>query len=143
MKSVPNELKCIAVHPDKPYLAIAGTDGFFSVWNYLSKTALDIEYDSRDEPTFMQYTPNGKCLIVCYSNGVIRFFSIEEEDDGESIHIKGKLVETQESLKVSNNSNKEITGLVIAPDSKKFATMDASCCVCLFIWEHKLSLIHI
>ena len=47
------------------------------------------------------------------------------------------LREMQDPIKVSAQTIKEITGIVIAPDSKKFATMDSGCCVCLFVKDHK------
>lgn len=94
MSSVPKTLKCIAVHPFKPYLAIAGTDGFFSIWNYMTKQAFEIDYDCKDQPTCMEYTPNGENLIVCYFNGFIRFFNLVEEDEIDSMNPKAKLVET-------------------------------------------------
>ena len=37
VQSISKPIECIAVHPIDPYLAIAGKDGFFSIWNYETK----------------------------------------------------------------------------------------------------------
>jgi hypothetical protein len=59
-------------------LAIAGSYGYFCIWNYNTKEKLNIKYEamtpSKDEvrePSSMEYTPDGKFLIVAYKTGII------------------------------------------------------------------------
>jgi WD40 repeat protein len=135
--SVKETFKCIAVHPTLPYLAIAGTNKFFNIWNYLTKEKIDIEYsqDSAD-PSAMEYTPDGECLIVGYSNGNVRFLNLDAPDL-EQQHAKLKLYDVQVPGKTSEKNSPYITGIVVANDSKMFATMDRNCGVCLFKKDHK------
>jgi len=80
--SIKHEVKCIAVHPTLPYVAIAGSQKFFNIWNYQTKEKIDIEHKpaSNAEPTAMEYTPNGECLIVGYSTGIVRFLNLDAPD---------------------------------------------------------------
>lgn len=48
------------MHPYETYLAIAGVYGYFSIWNYVTKEKLNIDYKSEGVPTAMEYTPDGK-----------------------------------------------------------------------------------
>lgn len=108
IQSISHRIKCIAVHPIDPYLAIAGTDGFFQIWNYVTKEKIPVDYDYQNkDPTKMQYTPDGSCLIVCYENGVIRFFNLEVVDL-EQVHEKVPLKEIQEAQVQSEQADVQI-----------------------------------
>ena len=50
----------------------------------MTKTTLNLEYDIKDTPSCMEYTPDGECLIVCFHNSYVRFFELIEEDEIEN-----------------------------------------------------------
>jgi WD40 repeat protein len=96
LESVQQPIKCIAVHPFEPYLAIAGKNGYFCIWNYMTKEKLNIDYkneSTQHDPTAMEYTPDGHCLVVGYFEGIVRFLELEAVDL-ENIHQKIKLKDT-------------------------------------------------
>lgn len=152
IESIQQPIKCIAVHPSEPYLAIAGDRPYFCIWNYQRKDKLNIEYTHNEDtnPTSMEYTPDGKCLIVGYQQGLVRFLELEMIDL-ENIHQKIKLKEIQAGIKISDNydgnhkatgdlymkASYEISGIVISHDSKMFATMDTHCGVTLFKKDYR------
>lgn len=101
IETIQNTIKCIAVHPFESYLAIAGVGKYFSIWNYMSKEKLNIDYDCGEQnPTAMEYTPDGKCLIVGYVEGLVRFLELETIDL-ENINQKIKLKRIQQDIKIA------------------------------------------
>jgi WD40 repeat protein len=84
----------------------------------------------------MEYTPDGKCLIVGYDHGFIRFLDLEMIDM-ENVHQKVKLQDIQDQGKTSEKNVRELTGIVVSHDSKMFAVKDKDCGVCLFKKDHK------
>lgn len=140
VQSISKPIRCIAVHPIDPYLAIAGKDGFFSIWNYVTKEKIPIDYNhnyQHKDPTKMEYTPDGKCLIVGYENGIIRFLDLDLIDL-EQVNEKVALRDIQEQPgKTSEKNERPVTLLTVSKDSKWFATADPDCGVCLFKKDHK------
>ena len=136
--SIKHEVKCISVHPTLPYVAIAGSNKFFNIWNYQTKEKIDIEHkpESNADPTAMEYTPDGESLIVGYSSGSVRFLNLDAPDL-EQQQAKVALKDVQAAGKTSEKNVHCITGIVVSPDSKMFATMDRDCGVCLFKKDHK------
>ena len=72
----------------------------------------DYKYYEKEEPKTMEYTPDGKYLIVGTSSGLIRIFD------------PFTMQEVQGPCKVSEDKSPTITNLVVANDSQHFATMD-------------------
>jgi WD40 repeat protein len=54
------------VHPTKPILAIAGSEGFYLLWDYLKKELVVHNYLNyeNEKPTTMCFTPDGEELLV-------------------------------------------------------------------------------
>jgi len=83
------------VHPYESYLAIAGENKYFCIWNYMTKEKLNIHYECGEQsPTAMEYTPDGRSLIVGCVDGLVRFLELEAIDL-ENINQKIKLKSIQ------------------------------------------------
>jgi WD40 repeat protein len=117
-----SRINAIAVHPTKPILAIGGKMGFIITWNYLTKETIvnNFEFFDKEEPSTMEFTPDGHYLCIGNSIGHIRFVDPDTLED------------LQEPCKCSDRKSKAILNLIIASDSKHIATMDVDKCVSLF-----------
>ena len=87
----------------------------------------------------MEWTPDGKYLIVAYRGGVIRYLEMNEY---EGHNMKIYLKDAHQCGKISESSStRDVTilvqGLVVSHDSKMFATWDNQNGVCLFKWDYK------
>jgi len=74
----------------------------------------------------MEWTPDGKYLIVAYRGGVIRYLEMNEY---EGHNMKIYLKDAHQCGKISESSStRDVTilvqGLVVSHDSKMFATWD-------------------
>lgn len=119
-----SSITCIAAHPDEPLLAIGGKQNFLIIWNYISKEENFKQLN--EEPRAMEYTPDGKFLIVGTSVGNLKIFNPHDMDE----HV-------QQDCKTSDRNSSAVKQLTIASDSEHFATMDTNACVCLFKRDHK------
>jgi len=74
----------LAVHPKKPWVAIAGAEGFILMWDYMKKgdpIFSNFDLISKDEPknkekkeqvfTTLAFTPEGDELLIGQANGII------------------------------------------------------------------------
>ena len=122
-----SSISCLAVHPHKPILAIAGVEGFFLLWDYLKKTYILQQYSfiNKDEPRTMVFSPNGEDLIVGNTKSIINILDPEDELKKKSL-----------PLKASENYNTVVNQIVVSECGQYFATMDSDKCVCLFKRGH-------
>lgn len=125
----------------------------------MTKESLNIEYkplreipsfgSEKNGPSSMEYTPDGKYLIVGYSgtSGVMRFLELEMIDL-ENVHQTLKLKDVQALIKTKGSNTSLLPGgqketiininqIVVTNDSKYFAVSDNECGVCLFKKDHK------
>jgi WD40 repeat protein len=109
IESIVHDIRCISVHPQESYLAIAGTKGYFCLWNYNTKESLSINYEYKlsateitSEPSVMEWTPDGKYLIVAYKGGTIRYLEMVEF---ENHNMKISLRDAHQAGKISESSN--------------------------------------
>ena len=119
-------INCISAHPSESILAIGGKSGFIITWNYDTKA--ESYKQLGEEPCAIEYSPDGKYLIVGTAVGLIRIFD------------PFSMEELQTPCKTSERSKVEIKQLITDgnPDEcKYFATMDVDNCVCLFTRGHK------
>ncbi len=90
------------------------------------------------EPSVMEWTPDGKYLIVAYKGGTIRYL---EKNDFENHNMKISLKDAHQPGKISESTNRDpnliVEGICISHDSKFFATRDSSNGVCLFKRDYK------
>ena len=137
MHGIQSSISAIAVHPKAPILAIAGSEGFIILWDYMKKTDIANNYDQfkKEEsknPDFQYYTaiefnPDGSEFLVAQWNGVIKVLDAQEAE----------FKNQNTPLKTSDRGNKAaITQLIITHDGKYFAVCDTVKCVCLFKKDH-------
>lgn len=135
MHGFKSSISAIAVHPTRPLLAIAGSEGFILIWDYVKKgdpiinnyTSFGGKKDVKDKNikkffTTMEFTPDGSELLIGQYNGYIQ---VLDPKTGEP-----KKVATQ--LRTSENNFHPITQLIISNDGKYFACCDVANCVSLF-----------
>lgn len=157
MKGLKSAISAIAVHPSRPFLAVAQDDGWIGIYDYENDFQLvlydDITKkdkknndkailtekvpkpgDSKDgKPprkrliTCMEFTPDGELLIALWK-GKIEVMSIEEQ----------KLLEEYPAdLTVSDKGRADtIKQLVVSPDGKYFACSDSNNCVNIYKKDH-------
>jgi WD40 repeat protein len=135
MHGFKSSISAIAVHPSRPLLAIAGSEGFILIWDYVKKgdpiinnyASFGGKKDTKDKNikkffTTMEFTPDGSELLIGQYNGYIQ---VLDPKTGEP-----KKVATQ--LRTSENNFHPITQLIISNDGKYFACCDVANCVSLF-----------
>ena len=95
-------INAIAVHPKEPWLAIAGSNGFVLLWDYLKKEMILHNYKAfeKEVPTTMAFTPDGDELLIGYTNATISV--LEPHNDLQ------KKVE-QQPIKTTENKASSIT----------------------------------
>ena len=119
--------------------------GYFCLWNYNTKESLSINYEyklsateSTTEPSVMEWTPDGKYLIVAYKGGTIRYLEMVEFENN---NMKISLRDAHQAGKISESSswdsNLVVEGICVSHDSKYFATWDTANGVCLFKRDYK------
>lgn len=91
---IQSDIIAIACHPEKPILAIAGDRGWVMLWHYMdkkrdfvgqsyenySKDSRDMSKDGKSKAiqySCMEFTPDGKQLLVATSAGTILIFDPE------------------------------------------------------------------
>lgn len=135
-----SSITAIAVHPkpETPYLAIAGSDGFIIIWDYINKKNVSFQFeeygkekksgdkksDSADQKlyTVMEFTPDGTELLVGQRDGAIKVFDPNT----------GKQKKMSQPLTCSYDKYPSIKHLVVSEDGKYFATSDSDKGVSLF-----------
>ncbi len=157
MKGLKSAVSAIAVHPTRPYLAVAEDDGWIGIYDYENDFQLLIYDDitKKDKKnnekaimpdkvprlgdakdgkiprkrliTCMEFTPDGELLMALWK-GKIEVMSIEEEKIMD---------EYPADLSVSDEARQDvIKQLIVSPDGKYFACSDSNNCVCLYKKDH-------
>jgi len=142
MNGIKSAISAIAVHPTKPIIAAAGSDGFIIFWDYLNKGDLvgnQYEFfnpkENRDDKadgdkknpqaffTAMTFTPNGEDLLVGDYKGYIKIV--------DPVEFKFKKMSME--LKTSDTGHgMYLTKMVVNDEGNYFATADTQNCVCVF-----------
>ena len=133
-------ISAIAVHPKKPWLAIAGAEGFIIMWDYKKKATCSYqfqEYGKGDKQTdgkgknqednaklftVMEFTPDGTELLIGQKNGKILIYD----------PATGEYKKLTQELRVSYDKEPAVKHLVVSDDGMYFATSDVENSVCLF-----------
>lgn len=84
MHGIQSSISAIAVHPLGPILAIAGSEGFIQIWDYMKKGDPISNYDffKKEDAggknsdgrifTCIEFTPDGEEILVAQYNGEIK-----------------------------------------------------------------------
>jgi WD40 repeat protein len=122
----------VAVHPDEPMLAIAGSEGSILLWNYekQDEPRRNFEKIPKDDSKVkgdgvfrcIEFVPDGQEILVGMHDGVIAVMD-------PSI---GQFKKFNNDPSTSVEGGKPINQIVVTDDSKFFACHDAENAVCLF-----------
>ena len=140
MHGFKSSISAIAVHPKKPILAIAGTEGSIILYDYKKKAEIAYQltnYDkdskgtdgkgkndeaSKKHLTVMEFTPDGSELLIGQKNGKIQVVD----------PVTAKYKKLTQELRVSYDKEPAVKHLVVSEDGMYFATSDIENTVCLF-----------
>ena len=139
MHGIQSAISAIAVHPKLPILAIAGSEGFIQIWDYLQKGDPISNYDffkkedtgkNSDGKIFtcIEFTPDGKEILVAQYNGEIK---IMDSETGKFKKLGAQPLKTRE-----DKPGPPITQMIITDDGKFFACSDKNRTVSLFKKDH-------
>jgi len=139
MHGIKSSVSAIAVHPNKPLLAIAGADGFILLWDYLKKGDPISNYENFNKDrqdsksstvkffTAIEFASDGDEILIAQNNGDIKVM------DSETVQFK----KLNTPLKISDQVLKKYaTQMVVTEDGKYFAVCDNNCAVSLFKKDH-------
>ena len=138
MHGIKSAISAIAVHPRTSILAIAGSEGFILLWDYLKKGDPISNYELFKEDTgsknttdgkiftAIEFTPDGSEILVAQQNGEIKIM------DSQTGHFK----KLNTPLKTSDRKGYPIKQLIVSHDGKYFAVSDNNRSVCLFKKDH-------
>ncbi len=72
-------MAAITLHPIDPILAIAGSEGYVLLWNYIEKETILHHYVNmeKEEPTTMMFTPDGMELLIGTTNATVLVLDYE------------------------------------------------------------------
>ena len=129
---IQSSISTISVHPTQSILAIAGSEGFILLWDYLKRGDPISNYENfrKEESkgagnkifTAIQFTPDGTEILVASYNGEIKIMDAQT----------GQFKKLNAPLKTSDRKGYPITRLTISKDGKYFAVCDTNRSVCLF-----------
>ena len=88
MHGIQSSISAIAVHPSQSILAIAGSEGFIHIWDYVKKGDPIRNYDffkkedtgkGSDGKVFtcIEFTPDGQEILVAQYNGYIKIMDAQ------------------------------------------------------------------
>ena len=141
MTGIQSSISAIAVHPRNPILAIAGSEGFILLWDYMKKgdPISNYEWYKKDESsaksgdgkvfTAIVFTPDGSQLLVAQHNGEIKIMDAAT----------GQFKTLPSPLKTNDRNDRKgfpITQLEITHDGKYFACSDTNKTISLFKYDH-------
>lgn len=138
MCGIQSSISAIAVHPNQSILAIAGSEGFILLWDYIKKgnPISNYEYFRREEFnsknsegkifTAIEFTPDGNEILIAQYDGGIKIMDAHT----------GTFIKLNSPLKTSERKGYPITQLIVSQDGKYFAVCDTNRCVSLFKKDH-------
>uniref|UniRef100_A0A7S3CT12 Cilia- and flagella-associated protein 251 n=1 Tax=Strombidium rassoulzadegani TaxID=1082188 RepID=A0A7S3CT12_9SPIT len=138
MSGIQSSISAIAVHPRQTILAIAGSEGFVLLWDFMKKNdpIHNFEYFRKVEPnakntdghifTSIEFTPDGKEILIAQYDGGIKVMDAQT----------GQYIKLNTPLKTSERKGYPITQLIVSSDGKYFAVCDTNRCVSLFKKDH-------
>ena len=128
VESIVKPIVSISARPNSSILGIACANGHVYQWNFLTKDAVltTLKTFGTDTPNCLQYSPDGKYLVVATTQGNIFVYNVEKKKWQQTV--------LQISLKKKGIKGNYIT---FSENSVSFAIMDDQCCVSLYKLGHK------
>jgi WD40 repeat protein len=129
VESIIKPIVAISARPNSSILGIACANGNVYQWNFLTKDAVLTSIGrsfAADIPNFLQYSPDGKWLVVAGCQGNIYVFNVEKRDWQQTIL---QIAHKKRGIKANY--------IAFSENSVNFAIMDDQCCVSLYKLGHK------
>lgn len=128
VESIIKPIVSISARPNSSILGIACTNGHVYQWNFLTKDAIlqSLKNFGQDVPNCIQYSPDGKYLVVAGVQGNIYVYNVEKRSWQQTILL---IAHKKKGIKANY--------ITFSENSVSFAIMDDHCCVSLYKLGHR------